>query len=48
MVTHAREVGEQADRIVLMRDGRIVEDGLGQSTSQKPEEAIGSPQADGG
>jgi putative ABC transport system ATP-binding protein len=24
IVTHAREVGEQADRIVLMRDGQIV------------------------
>ena len=26
MVTHAREVGERAHRIVRMRDGQIVED----------------------
>ena len=30
LVTHAQEVGEQADRIVLMRDGQIVDDGRGQ------------------
>ena len=29
VVTHAREVGERTHRIVLMRDGLIVDDGLG-------------------
>ena len=31
IVTHSREVGDRADRIVWMRDGRIVDDGLGPS-----------------
>jgi putative ABC transport system ATP-binding protein len=26
LVTHDREVGERAERVVTMRDGRIVED----------------------
>jgi len=34
MVTHALEIGEQANRIVRMRDGRIEDDGL---TSRKSE-----------
>ena len=29
IVTHSREVGEIADRIVLMRDGLVTDDGLG-------------------
>ena len=32
VVTHAREVGERTHRIVLMRDGLIVDDGLGSAT----------------
>ena len=31
IVTHSREVGDRADRIVWMRDGRIVDDGRGPS-----------------
>ena len=33
IVTHAREVGERAHRIVLMRDGRIVDDGKPQAST---------------
>ena len=29
IVTHSREVGEIADRIVTMRDGLVTDDGLG-------------------
>ena len=32
VVTHAREVGERTHRIVLMRDGLVVDDGLGSAT----------------
>ena len=32
MVTHALEIGEQANRIVRMRDGRIEDAGFGQGT----------------
>ena len=47
LVTHAREAGERADRIVWMRDGRIVDDGNGAgSTGQRVEESD-SPRAAG-
>ena len=40
LVTHAQEVGERAHRIVRMRDGRIIDDGLGSSpTAELREEA---------
>ena len=32
LVTHSQDVGDQADRIVYMRDGVIVDDGLGSGT----------------
>ena len=32
LVTHSREVGERAHRIVTMRDGMIVQDGIGPNT----------------
>lgn len=41
IVTHAREVGERAHRIVSMRDGQIVEDGLGSGELSKPNQATG-------
>ncbi len=44
LVTHAREAGERAHRIVWMRDGRIVGDGHG--TGQRVEESD-SPRAAG-
>ena len=36
IVTHSREVGEIANRIVRMRDGLVIDDGLG-GTSNRPE-----------
>lgn len=36
IVTHSREVGERAHRIVRMRDGQIVDDGRGASTEGRP------------
>jgi putative ABC transport system ATP-binding protein len=35
MVTHAREVGERAHRIVLMRDGLIVDEGDGSKPAEE-------------
>lgn len=35
IVTHSREVGESAHRIVLMRDGQIEDDGLGNGTGNQ-------------
>jgi ABC-type lipoprotein export system ATPase subunit len=37
LVTHAPEVGERANRIVRMRDGRIEDDGLGRGTQSMAE-----------
>ncbi len=44
MVTHAREVGERAHRIVSMRDGVIVDDGGGPGvpSSQEAKRANGA------
>jgi putative ABC transport system ATP-binding protein len=39
VVTHSLEVGRRADRIVRMRDGLIVDDGLGAVASPQGEEA---------
>ena len=36
IVTHSREVGDIANRIVRMRDGLVIDDGLG-GTSNRPE-----------
>ena len=44
VVTHAREVGERNHRIVLMRDGLIVDDGLGAAAQA---EGIGPSSASG-
>ena len=44
LVTHAREVGDRAHRIVLMRDGQIVDDGHGPSSPGQPGEGANSPQ----
>ena len=33
IVTHSREVGEIANRIVRMRDGLVIDDGLGGETN---------------
>ena len=41
IVTHAIEVGERAHRIVNMRDGQIVEHGLGSGGLSKPKQATG-------
>ena len=41
IVTHAREVGERAHRIVSMRDGQIVEHGLGPGDLSEPNQATG-------
>jgi putative ABC transport system ATP-binding protein len=38
VVTHSPEVGRRADRIVRMRDGYVVDDGLG---------AVASPEGEG-
>ena len=54
LVTHAREVGERAHRIVLMRDGQIVDDGLsgpqeyGSGSTQEPGGRASSPRRAGG
>lgn len=47
LVTHAREVGARAHRIVLMRDGLIVDDGHGRAQVKSREEAADSPLAAG-
>jgi putative ABC transport system ATP-binding protein len=42
LVTHAREVGERAHRIVRMRDGEIVDNGGGPGSAEEPrKEAVG-------
>ena len=38
LVTHAREVGDRAHRIVFMRDGEIVDDGHGTSSAGEPDQ----------
>ena len=43
LVTHAREVGERAHRIVRMRDGEIVDDGHGPGNPGEPGEEADSP-----
>ena len=35
LVTHSREVGEMCDRIVRMRDGQVIDDGLGNARSSR-------------
>ncbi|MFH1560238.1 MAG: ABC transporter ATP-binding protein [Chloroflexota bacterium] len=46
LVTHAREVGERAHRIVWMRDGEIVDDGHGPGSAGEPiKEATSSQEA---
>jgi putative ABC transport system ATP-binding protein len=35
LVTHAPEIGSQADRIIRMRDGLITDYGLGQAPGQR-------------
>ena len=39
LVTHSREVGESAHRIVRMRDGRIVDDGNGTAPDAGPDQS---------
>ena len=36
LVTHSLEVGEMAHRIVRMRDGQVIDDGLGGAATRKP------------
>ena len=43
LVTHAREVGERAHRIVRMRDGQIVDYGDGSGSGQVSAEGADSP-----
>ena len=40
LVTHAREIGERAHRIVRMRDGLIVDDGHGSASFQEATEDV--------
>ncbi len=47
LVTHTQEVGDRAHRIVRMRDGQIIDDGLGSSPTAEPREEAGSPQEAG-
>ena len=47
LVTHAREVGERAHRIVRMRDGKIVDDGHSPASTGEPGEEADSPQVAG-
>ena len=47
LVTHAREVGERAHRIVRMRDGQIVDDGHGPGSTGDPATGGDSPPAAG-
>ena len=36
LVTHSLEVGEMAHRIVRMRDGQVIDDGLGGAATRRP------------
>ena len=47
LVTHAREVGARAHRIVLMRDGLVVDDGHGRARGKGREEAADTSLAAG-
>ena len=47
IVTHSRDVGEQADRIVYMRDGMIVDDGISGPDGHKQEETTDRSPIDG-
>jgi putative ABC transport system ATP-binding protein len=47
LVTHAREAGDRADRIVWMRDGQIVDDGHGAGSTGQPAAESDSPRAAG-
>ena len=48
LVTHALDVGQRAHRIVLMRDGRIVDDDSGHpSTDSQVTQTVGSGDAEG-
>ena len=40
LVTHAREIGERAHRIVRMRDGLIVDDGYGSASAPEATEDV--------
>ena len=39
IVTHAEEVGDMADRIVRMKDGIVIDDGLGNKVEDLPKAA---------
>ena len=47
LVTHAREAGERAHRIVWMRDGQIVDDGHGAGSTGQPVAESDLPRAAG-
>jgi ABC-type lipoprotein export system ATPase subunit len=47
LVTHNREIGERAHRIIWMRDGEIVDDGYGPGNPEKPVHRADSPQEAG-
>src|SRR5262249_33789237 len=48
MVTHALEVGERANRIVRMRDGRVEDDGPSRLANRDTLAALGRPVAPAG